>query len=252
MSNVMEKFVKNSTHINKQLMTVLTEKFRMYGHENILGYGKRGVHMRMQDKFSRLGNMLDGAKPKTSESEFDTWLDIAGYAIIGMMLHDGVWPGQNHGEGYTESCEEHKEYTENKAESLPVTRSASVFSVYMAGPVDQSERRYVAPMMEMIKNHSDKIVAFFPQKCYCSSKDADMQFVKDVNYMALAHANGILAYVPNNEVTVGTIFEIVFALQAKKKIAVVTDLDVIPIYFQNPAIKVFRDTQHAIEYLTRG
>ena len=58
-----------------------------YGHDNIMAFREQGLVVRLWDKISRLKNLLwiNNAKPK-NESIEDTFTDIAGYAIIGLML----------------------------------------------------------------------------------------------------------------------------------------------------------------------
>lgn len=65
-----------------------------YSTQNIAEFGEIGVLIRMNDKFSRLKNLLLKHKTPNHESIADTWLDISVYGIIGLLLHQGKWPGQ--------------------------------------------------------------------------------------------------------------------------------------------------------------
>lgn len=67
-----------------------------YGPGNISALGGPGVVMRMNDKYERLWNYyINGVQPDDDkEGERDAWLDMLGYGLIGLLLHDNVWPGQ--------------------------------------------------------------------------------------------------------------------------------------------------------------
>ena len=75
----------------KQVTDLLAEKQEDYGPENILTTGHVGLSVRLTDKVARLRN-LQGAQIPKFESVKDTYMDIAGYGIIGMMLLDGTFP----------------------------------------------------------------------------------------------------------------------------------------------------------------
>ena len=67
----------------------LIEKHKDYGVDNILIFKEQGLVVRMWDKVSRLKNIVwKGQTPTTLE---DTWKDMAGYAMIGMMLQRGTF-----------------------------------------------------------------------------------------------------------------------------------------------------------------
>lgn len=64
-----------------------------YGPTNILDYGATGVVVRMNDKLSRIENLIhkkNDAKVKDEKLE-DTLLDIVNYATYGIMLLRKVW-----------------------------------------------------------------------------------------------------------------------------------------------------------------
>ena len=81
----------DSACINRacKVAKTLISKQHDYGKSNILDFGEAGVMVRVNDKIARLKNLhIKGLMPK-NETVDDTWLDIAGYAIIAMMLRDG-------------------------------------------------------------------------------------------------------------------------------------------------------------------
>lgn len=63
---------------------LLCKKQADYGHENILAFGDIGICVRMSDKIARIKNLRN--KNAMNESIEDSWIDLLGYAIIGLML----------------------------------------------------------------------------------------------------------------------------------------------------------------------
>ena len=69
---------------------VMIAKQRDYGPGNILDFGDYGVLVRANDKIGRLKNLYKGEKPR-NESVDDSWLDLANYAVIALMVRRGHW-----------------------------------------------------------------------------------------------------------------------------------------------------------------
>lgn len=64
-----------------------------YGSGNIAKFGERGVLVRVSDKVERLANLdKRGGVPKNEPID-DTWLDVATYGLIAMVVRAGRWPG---------------------------------------------------------------------------------------------------------------------------------------------------------------
>lgn len=78
-----------------ELYDILISKQNDYGPNNIQnapGGPLNGLQVRLYDKMSRLINLINsGAKPE-NESLRDTFVDIANYGVIGMMILDGTFP----------------------------------------------------------------------------------------------------------------------------------------------------------------
>jgi hypothetical protein len=78
----------------KEAQDMLIKKHRDYGSKNISqspGGPLNGLCVRIWDKQARINNLLEsGAKPE-NESLRDSFMDMANYAIIGMMVIDGDW-----------------------------------------------------------------------------------------------------------------------------------------------------------------
>ena len=73
------------------IYVVLCSKQHDYGHDNILWGGFDGVLIRMHDKTARIKNLVSRGSEALNESLADSWLDIAGYAVIAHMLNDGTF-----------------------------------------------------------------------------------------------------------------------------------------------------------------
>ena len=75
--------------VGMEIERLVIDKQKDYGQENILAFADKGITVRLWDKISRLKNLVwNGNSPK-NESITDTYRDIAGYAIIAIMLERG-------------------------------------------------------------------------------------------------------------------------------------------------------------------
>ena len=73
----------------KAIADLLIQKQADYGKGNITVFGEFGVLVRAYDKISRIQNLMKSeALPRTQESLRDSWADLAGYALIALMLID--------------------------------------------------------------------------------------------------------------------------------------------------------------------
>jgi hypothetical protein len=82
--------------IVNQLLQTLYDKHKDYGPLNIAGApggAMNGLRVRMYDKLARLNNLLDTGDTPKYESLEDTLLDLANYAIIGLLVQRGQWEG---------------------------------------------------------------------------------------------------------------------------------------------------------------
>jgi hypothetical protein len=75
------------------LFDVFKQKQASYGKGNIADFGEMGVLIRANDKISRLKNLLFHNKenPLSDESIEDTWIDLADYALIALLVRSGAW-----------------------------------------------------------------------------------------------------------------------------------------------------------------
>jgi hypothetical protein len=71
------------------IFDIIVEKQKMYGPKNIEKFGLRGIIIRLNDKIERLKNLQQHQGPVLFEPIQDTWLDIVGYSVIGIMWIHG-------------------------------------------------------------------------------------------------------------------------------------------------------------------
>lgn len=77
--------------------SVLLQKHKDYGPKNISqspGGPLNGLRVRMWDKMARINHLLDSGAAPQNESLKDSYLDLANYAIIAMLVLDEEWPNE--------------------------------------------------------------------------------------------------------------------------------------------------------------
>lgn len=88
-SDLKEKF--------KEAYTLLLRKHDDYGPSNIAnapGGALNGLRVRMHDKMARINHLYDNGKDPKNESLRDSFIDLANYAIIALMVIDDEWPSE--------------------------------------------------------------------------------------------------------------------------------------------------------------
>jgi len=89
-----EEKVYDYFEVNAEL---LISKHRDYGPTNIAnapGGALNGLRVRMHDKLARINNLIDKNQDPEHESLRDSFLDMANYATIALMVIDGEWPSE--------------------------------------------------------------------------------------------------------------------------------------------------------------
>lgn len=77
-----------------EIVLVVINKQKDYGHTNIAMFGITGLVIRIHDKIARAENLLSKENMQNAvpnESLYDTFLDIIGYSIIATMWLDGTF-----------------------------------------------------------------------------------------------------------------------------------------------------------------
>ena len=91
--------MKNPSDVDtivNQLTGILLKKQEDYGPFNIShapGGAMNGLRVRMHDKLARLNNLSNKGDTPNFESIEDTLIDLANYAIIGLLVQRGQWEG---------------------------------------------------------------------------------------------------------------------------------------------------------------
>lgn len=90
-------FVFNVMSVFDEAQDILLGRQKDYGPGNISGgYPSPLIALvtRMNDKMERIKHILNSeGEAVYGERLRDSWLDLANYAVIGIMVQDGKWPG---------------------------------------------------------------------------------------------------------------------------------------------------------------
>ena len=90
---------EDAHEIAYELLEILYKKHEDYGPMNIAGApggAMNGLRVRMYDKLARLSHLGDNDTPNYESIE-DTLIDLANYAIIGLLVQRGQWRGVPNG-----------------------------------------------------------------------------------------------------------------------------------------------------------
>ena len=90
-----EQFKEESKPFYSETYQVLVSKQKDYGPLNISrapGGPLYGLRVRMHDKLCRINHLIDNGATPENESLRDSFLDLANYSIIAMMVLDNKWP----------------------------------------------------------------------------------------------------------------------------------------------------------------
>jgi hypothetical protein len=90
------QFEEDAQKIYDELLSILVKKQIDYGPYNIWhapGGATNGLMVRMSDKLERLKNLIYSKKTIAPQNESleDSFVDLANYAIIALMVQRGVW-----------------------------------------------------------------------------------------------------------------------------------------------------------------
>lgn len=76
-------------HVSDELLLMFLKKHKDYGKGNILANKELGIAMRISEKVERLKHLLMSSQDPENESIEETWVDIAVYAVIGVLYRRG-------------------------------------------------------------------------------------------------------------------------------------------------------------------
>lgn len=78
----------------KEAEVLLLRKHKDYGPKNISespGGPLNGLRVRMHDKLARINNLYDSGATPENESLRDSFIDMANYALIALLVLDEKW-----------------------------------------------------------------------------------------------------------------------------------------------------------------
>lgn len=75
--------------INDELLLMFLKKHKDYGKGNILSVRELGIVMRLTEKVERLKHLLMTNDQPTNESIEETFVDVAVYAVLAILLRRG-------------------------------------------------------------------------------------------------------------------------------------------------------------------
>ena len=82
---------KKALEYSLKCVQLLDRKQQDYGPNNIAYSGELGIAVRVMDKCCRLRHILENGGDVQFEAKTDTYMDMANYGLIGMMLENGEW-----------------------------------------------------------------------------------------------------------------------------------------------------------------
>ena len=80
-----------------ECLELLLRKHKDYSGKNIAqspGGALNGLRVRMHDKQARINNLIDKGVAPEYEPLRDSFLDLANYSVIALMVIDGTWPSE--------------------------------------------------------------------------------------------------------------------------------------------------------------
>lgn len=81
----------------EMIAELAARKHHDYGTDNITTFGVEGIAVRMNDKLARIRNLeeravdAEGDTLANFEALHDSWVDLVGYSIVGIMLLEGTF-----------------------------------------------------------------------------------------------------------------------------------------------------------------
>lgn len=87
----MTTFDQEVHKLANEVADLVIKKQRDYGPKNILNSvvePEIGIAVRLTDKLARLVNLKTKGATPNNESLRDTWMDIIGYGLVGLMVND--------------------------------------------------------------------------------------------------------------------------------------------------------------------
>lgn len=93
----LQQFEEALVRLTNDNLALLLSKHKDYGPSNIAnapGGAINGLRVRMHDKLARINHLVDSGATPEHESLRDSFIDLANYSLIGLMVLDGRWPAE--------------------------------------------------------------------------------------------------------------------------------------------------------------
>jgi hypothetical protein len=90
-----QDFINNVDDLMTHMATIMYQRQADYGAGNInnaYGGALNGVVVRMGDKYERIKNLLTINADPQGERITDSFIDLANYCVIALMLLNNTWP----------------------------------------------------------------------------------------------------------------------------------------------------------------
>ena len=95
--SALDIFAETAQDYYDDAAALLVKKQADYGAKNISnapGGPMNGLQVRMSDKLARIIHLLSSDATPENESLRDSFIDLANYSIIALMVLDEVWPNE--------------------------------------------------------------------------------------------------------------------------------------------------------------
>ena len=93
----MQEFEAHLNRLTRDNLALLLSKHKDYGPKNIAqapGGALNGLRVRMHDKLARINHLVDSNADPQHESLRDSFIDLANYSLIALMVIDGRWSAE--------------------------------------------------------------------------------------------------------------------------------------------------------------
>jgi hypothetical protein len=75
--------------VSEELLQMFLKKHKDYGKGNILSVQELGIALRISEKIERIKHILIQGDSPANETIDETWVDVAVYAVIAILLRRG-------------------------------------------------------------------------------------------------------------------------------------------------------------------
>lgn len=92
---IIDPFTERVNAVLTEAGALLISKHADYGPKNISlspGGPLNGLRVRIYDKTARINNLIESGAEPENESLRDSFIDLANYAVIALLVLDGSWP----------------------------------------------------------------------------------------------------------------------------------------------------------------